>query len=421
MRKKTIRFPALLLLPLAAALALFALPRLFPRSVAAPAHALRATESGELGYYIDGVLQTDYTGIVQDSENERWYYAVGGLVDRTYTGFAANAHGWWYVENGAVDFSRCALVRGVVDGEEDDWYVLGGQAKTDYSGLSVLPSGEQYVIRDGRLDHGYTGFLRNADGWWYAEEGRVSDDAEGLIEGSVNGTDGLWYVSGGKVQLDYRGLLALPEAIWCVNGGRAETEKTGIFFSGEEAWLCRGGQVDAAARCAWSEDETGDWIVIAGRAQPVRSEEEQTLFRAMRMLEGLVTEGMSPYEQLQVCFEAVKSSRECSPRYPHVCDMTWPVVYANDIFVDGAGNCFSFAAAFAYLAKAIGYEEVYACNSGGHGWAEIDGLIFDPEWSRHRPNYNLFGLSYDTALGASYRKAMIPSSAAGKEWMRVKI
>lgn len=423
MRKRTIHFPALLLLPLAAALALLVLPRLFPRGVTAPERALRATDSGTLGYYIDGVLQSDLTGIVQDSENERWYYAVDGLVDRSYTGFAANALGWWYVENGEVDFSRCALVRGVVDGAEDDWYVLGGLVKTDYTGLSTFPAGEQqYVIRDGRLDRSCTGFLRGADGWWYTEAGLVSRDAEGLIEGAVNGQDGLWYVSGGKVQLDYRGLLTLADEVrWCVSGGRVETEKTGVFVNGEEAWLCRGGRVDETARCAWSEEDTGDWIVIGGRAESVVSNEDRAFFNALRMLEGIVTEGMTREEQLRACFEAVKGSRENSPRYPHVCDLSWPALYANDIFVDGAGNCFSFAAALAYLAKAVGYEDVYACNSGGHGWAEIDGLIYDPEWARHRPNYNLYGLSYNSALGQSYRKAMLPSSSPNNSWMRVPI
>ncbi len=423
MRKRKKRLPALLLLPLAAALALLLLPRLLPHSVTAPEHALRATEGGALGYYIDGVLQSDFTGIAQDSENERWYYAAHGLVDRAFTGFAENALGWWYVENGEVDFSRCALIHGVVDGAEADWYVLGGMVKTDWSGPSVFPAGQQqYVILNGRLDRGCTGFQRGTDGWWYAEEGLVRSDAEGLIEGAVNGVDGLWYVSGGKVQLDYRGLLDLSDGVrWCVSGGRVETEKTGIFFSGEEAWFCRGGRVDETARCAWSEDETGDWIVLGGRASAAQTEEEKTFFLALRMLESIVQDGMTREEQLRACYEAVKASRECSPRYPHVCDLSWPSLYANDIFIDGAGNCFSFAAAMAYLAKAVGYENVYACNSGGHGWAEIDGLIYDPEWSRHRPNYNLFGLSYDTALGASYKKAMRPSASPGNEWMRVPI
>lgn len=63
------------------------------------------------------------------------------------------------------------------------------------------------------------------------------------------------------------------------------------------------------------------------------------------------------------------------------------MIYANDMYLRGYGNCFSFASAFAYLAKAIGYENVYCCNSGGHGWAEINGLIYDLEQSKNHSNY----------------------------------
>lgn len=423
MRKRSIRFPALLLLPLAAALALLLLPRLRPHSVAAPRHELRETEGGGLGYYIDGVLQERFTGIVQDSASGRWYYASDGLVDGTYTGFASNTLGWWYIESGTVDFSRCALIHGVVNGEENDWYVLGGMVKTDYTGASSLPGTQrQYMIRGGRLDRDYTGFSQRADGWWYASEGCISGDVQGIFAGLVNGTDGLWYVSGSKVQLDCRGLVTLSEEErWCVNGGRVEMEKTGIFLDGEEAWFCREGRVDTAARCAWTEADSGDWIVLSGRARPVRSEEDKTLFRALQFRAQVVQPGMTQEEELRACYEAVKACREMQPRYPHLRTMDWPSVYANDIFDNGAGNCFSFAAAFAYLAKAVGYEEVYVCNSGGHGWAEIDGKIYDPEWARSRPNYDLFGLSYDTALGSTYYKVIRVYSSPGNEWMRVLI
>lgn len=86
------------------------------------------------------------------------------------------------------------------------------------------------------------------------------------------------------------------------------------------------------------------------------------------------------------------------------------------MFVDGAGNCFSYGAAFAYMAKAIGYKNVYCCNSGGHGWAEVDGLVYDPEWSRHHAR-DYYALSYNTKLDQNYKAAI----AAGYSWMHVKI
>ena len=97
--------------------------------------------------------------------------------------------------------------------------------------------------------------------------------------------------------------------------------------------------------------------------------------------------------------------------------MDWPELYANDMFVDGAGNCFSYASAFAYMAKAIGYENVYCCSSGGHGWAEINGLVYDPEWSRHSNKSTYFGISYNASTDVNYKAGISP----GYAWMHIKI
>ena len=80
------------------------------------------------------------------------------------------------------------------------------------------------------------------------------------------------------------------------------------------------------------------------------------------------------------------------------------------LFRNGYGNCFSYAAAFAYLAKAIGYSKCYACNSGGHGWSEIDGLIYDAEWSMHSTKYTYYALSYDTTTDVPYKSALTVGS-----------
>lgn len=127
-------------------------------------------------------------------------------------------------------------------------------------------------------------------------------------------------------------------------------------------------------------------------------------------------ERMTKKEKLKACFDFVKTYPECSLR-PHYMGMDWPVIYADDIFVSKTGNCFSYAAAFAYMAKAIGYGEVYCCNSGGHGWAEIDGLVYDPEWSKHDHLYSYYALSYDTHTDQDYKGAI----AARRPWMHIKI
>ena len=98
--------------------------------------------------------------------------------------------------------------------------------------------------------------------------------------------------------------------------------------------------------------------------------------------------------------------------------MDWPIIYANDMLVDGGGDCYSYGAAFAYMGKAIGYENVYACNSGGHGWAEIEGKVYDPEWGRHHDDFTYFGLSYDNnETDVNYKRGIAPKA----DWMHIKI
>ena len=78
----------------------------------------------------------------------------------------------------------------------------------------------------------------------------------------------------------------------------------------------------------------------------------------------------------------------------------WEVSYAEDMFYRGAGDCFAFASAFAYLANAIGSFDAKVISSGGHGWAEIKGKVCDPNWAKvteqteryYRMDYGLSGV-----------------------------
>lgn len=38
-----------------------------------------------------------------------WYYYKNNKVADDYTGLAANAYGWWYIQNGKVDFNATDL------------------------------------------------------------------------------------------------------------------------------------------------------------------------------------------------------------------------------------------------------------------------------------------------------------------------
>jgi hypothetical protein len=62
-------------------------------------------------------------------------------------------------------------------------------------------------------------------------------------------------------------------------------------------------------------------------------------------------------------------------------ESNWQEIYAAYLFDKGYGDCYTAACSFAYIATAIGYDEVYAQSSGGHGWCKINGKYYDPNWA----------------------------------------
>lgn len=149
----------------------------------------------------------------------------------------------------------------------------------------------------------------------------------------------------------------------------------------------------------------------------VGTAEQKTLRRAQVIMSGLINSSMTRQEKLWAAFQrAIQFASGARPRTPHYTGADWPVVYANDMFLDGRGNFFSYAAAFAYLAKACGIEPVYCINDTGHAWVEIDGLIYDPEQYRNTKR-KYFGTSYDLVPG--YKKVL--SWAVSNPLLKIRI
>ena len=197
----------------------------------------------------------------------------------------------------------------------------------------------------------------------------------------------------------------------------------GIIKDGNKYVYIKNGKKDNTV-CMAAKQDGVEWNVINGIATKVVTQHDKTLNRALKLIAQVTDESMTKKQKLRACFNHIRDNYpEYNPRIPHYTGTDWPIVYANDIFVGVArrggnkgGNCLSVAAAFAYMAKGLGYENVYGCNSGGHGWAEIDGLVYDPEWTRHSPG-NYFGISYYAGYGPDYR--MIKTMRAS--YARVKI
>lgn len=118
------------------------------------------------------------------------------------------------------------------------------------------------------------------------------------------------------------------------------------------------------------------------------------LIRANQIVEKAVRPEMKKSEKLQKCFDYLLKHFQYrgSPVFEY--SGQWELDYAMDLFESGHGNCYAFGAAFAFLADAAGYQDCYAISSGGHGWAEADGKVYDPTWSLIDKTHSYYGVDY---------------------------
>ncbi len=109
--------------------------------------------------------------------------------------------------------------------------------------------------------------------------------------------------------------------------------------------------------------------------------------------DSLTKRRMSKEEKLRTCFDYLR--RKLRYRGSISLDIFQPdfdvegaeFIYENGQFFE----CHTIACAFAYLANAIGCSHVQICAHSGHGWTEIDGLIYDTSLARHNPySYHYF-------------------------------
>lgn len=195
-------------------------------------------------------------------------------------------------------------------------------------------------------------------------------------------------------------------------------QKNAVVGSDAEGWFYANadGIIDRGY-CDGITVNGDDWIVINGEATKVVTPSDGCLFAAAKDIARCTDSSMTKEDKLKHAFNFIKSNYlEGVLHDPPYREADWPVVCANDLFVYGKGDCFSYGAAFAYMCKAIGCTEVYACNSGGHGWAEAEGKAYDPEWSMHSNNYSYFAVAPGDEVDVNYW-----TTTSDAEWKRKAI
>ncbi len=104
----------------------------------------KATKSSGSSSSLNGVCK---------ASDGNWYYYVNGVKDTSYTGFASNSNGKWYVEKGKVTFKTTGVfkdTKGAIGTKGTWWYVEDSKVKTNYYGV-VDVDGTKYELDAGKV------------------------------------------------------------------------------------------------------------------------------------------------------------------------------------------------------------------------------------------------------------------------------
>ena len=121
--------------------------------------------------------------------------------------------------------------------------------------------------------------------------------------------------------------------------------------------------------------------------------ELKVLVKATDFVEQHTKATWSQQKKLRTCFNLLRDKYSERTFRSFSAKSGWNRSFALDIFTKKSGNCHSYAAAFAYIANAIGCKTCKVVSSGGHSWAEVNGNVYDPEWAKHC-KVDLFAFPY---------------------------
>ena len=196
-----------------------------------------------------------------------WCYLKNGKVQYSYTGFAGNSNGWWYVEKGKVNFEKKDVIKGVVKGESGWWYVKNGMVQ--FVDSVEMNNFGWWCIQKGKVNFGYTGLAKNNNGWWFCKDGKVDFGKKDVLKGTVNGQNGWWFVSGGKVQF-VNTVEKNSNGWWCIQNGKVNFGYTGLAKNNNGWWYIKNGKVQFVNYVVKGtvEGVTAWWYVKNGKYDP---------------------------------------------------------------------------------------------------------------------------------------------------------
>ncbi|MCF0229564.1 MAG: hypothetical protein HUJ76_07745, partial [Parasporobacterium sp.] len=222
-----------------------------------------ANKGGVWGWYENGELQTEMTGIVYGTIDSKtnWYYIENGVLSRR-TGITVKADGsstsWYYVNNGEYDKNtvtiaerldgvypgRMFYVKGgkyvkvneVVNFDGNKWgYFLKGVLDTDITGIvecTIDGKTAGYYFSSGIYTRasGLTRMVFGTDKTWYYVKDGILTKATGIAQ-KADGSDSTWYFVYNGVYKKATGIAQKADGSgtkWYYVQNGVYTEATGI-------------------------------------------------------------------------------------------------------------------------------------------------------------------------------------------------
>ncbi len=210
-------------------------------------------------------------GTVKKASDGNWYYYdANGNKDTSYTGFATNSNGKWYVENGKVTFKKQGILKdekGALGSTSNWYYVIESKVQTSFTGLSNFSNANGWwYIKSGKVDFSHNGVDKNCNGWWYVTGGKVQFGFTGLA--NYSNSNGWWYIKNGKVDFNHNGVDKNKNGWWYVTGGKVQFGYTGVgnYKNSNGWWYIKNGKVDFSANTV-AKNKNGWWYVTGGKVQ----------------------------------------------------------------------------------------------------------------------------------------------------------
>ena len=160
---------------------------------------------------------------------------------------------------------------GVEKGTDGNWYYLkDGKIQHAYTGVQKNSNGWWY-IENGKVDFTYNGFASNEYGWWYLENGQVKFNKNDVIKGTANneagkaGEEGWWLVKGSKVTKETT-IAKNSNGWWRIEDGKVNFNYTGVAKNEYGWWMCQNGKVNFGYN-GFGSNEYGWWYLQNGQVK----------------------------------------------------------------------------------------------------------------------------------------------------------